>query len=309
MQDAENIADISIGIVTKLLDAGMDQEQIREYLNSIDVKPTYNNGLLGMGLNRLSMPYTINALGIKTKVYIVLINTCADNKGKFIAVNYDTVLDAIKTSDKQVLNSYIYHELGHLTNAAKSSFEPSETSIDFKNPMFLHLEDSEYKKITRMLYRFHTRELKARCFETKMFLEKNNDDNITIQDIYDNRCSDITLMRNFIDILKNGAKEGPQSTNGKILSDVSKDTWEQAWGDRRQFGDNEARWKLKCKNTIRYFQKRLDWFKKRIDKIFYDFKSKKMTEIKTRTKSGIRLTEGDIRRIVNQSVKRTLYGL
>ena len=311
MQDAENIADIAIGIIKTFLDGGTSPEQIREYLNSYEAKPSFKRGILSMGYNRLSKPYKIDTLGISTRIYVVLITTCADIKGKFVAVNFDTVLDAINTDNNQVISSAIYHELGHLTNSSKSGFDQSQTSIDFKTPLFLSLDEDEYKKVTKALYRFHMRELKARCFETKMFLEKNKNEDITIQDIYDNRCSDITLMREFIEMLKKGAEEGPDSKNGGILNSISKDTWEYTWSDRRMFGDDKARWKLKCKNTIAYFQRRLDWFKKRIDKIFYDYKSKPQDrgldiEITENKHNNIMIPRQRIKQIINESVASVL---
>lgn len=75
------------------------------------------------------------------------------------------------------------------------------------------------------MYRFNTRELKARCFETKMFLMKNK--NVTLKDVYDNRCSDLTLMGDFIKELETIYNEGEESKDFSLLNSVSSEIWKK----------------------------------------------------------------------------------
>lgn len=223
--------------------------------------------------------YHIKEFGIT--IYIRLVNgrVCAcSNYGDFINVGIENIKEAIESNDIQRLASLIYHELGHLTNIVKSDYSRSETKEDFRVPLFLHLNDEEYRDMQIILYRFHDREMKARCFETTMFLKKNKNPNITIQDVYNDRCSDIAMMRGLIKMLEQGAEEGPESKYGKILNSLSHYTWENNARfnryDRRVNGKyvDKIRWKLKCRNTINYFTRKYEWLKKRIDKIFYDYK-------------------------------------
>lgn len=220
--------------------------------------------------------YHIKSLDVLIDIKLVDSKVCGcSNYGDYIQIGKMYADEAIETKNTQRLSSLIYHELGHLVNFIKSNFSHGQTKRDFLNPLFLHLSDEEYKDIQVILYRFHTRELKARCFETVMFLKKNRDPNISIEDIYKDRCSDIYMMRGFINLLKQGAQEGPDSKYGKILSGLSRYTWEKnaRSGKYRIWGGNEKiTWKFKCKNTINYFEQRLRWLKKRIDKIFYDYK-------------------------------------
>lgn len=249
-QDAENIANIAIDMYSK------------------------HNG------QKIS-PYHIESLDVDIEIRLVNGYVCACSRdGDFINVAIGNIEDALQGDKMQRLVSLIYHELGHLTNTVKSDFSLGETDIDFKTPLFLGMNDDEYKQMQTILYRFYTREMKARCFETAMFLKKNTNPNITIQDVYNDRCSDITLMRGFIKLLEIGAEQGPESEYGKILDGLSRRTWESKarWHryDRRnkdgKFVDKIS-WRYKCKNTINFFTQKYLWLKKRIDKIFYDYKS------------------------------------
>lgn len=262
-QDAENIAQIAIGIYN---------DYIRNPFNADTFSQIKNYG---------QRPYHVQSLDVNLKVKLVggSVSGC-DRWGEYIAVSYDSVEDAVKNNHMQRLVSVIYHELGHLTNGVKSDYARSEADRDFKTPLFLDMNDEDYKQIQTILYRFYSRELKARCFETTMFLKKNTNPNITIQDVYNDRCSDITMMRGFIKMLQIGAQEGPQSQYGSILDGLSKYTWEENAGWNRYNRRNKNRkvvdkikWKYKCRNTINYFMQKYRWLKKRIDKIFYDYKS------------------------------------
>jgi len=251
-QDAENIAQIAIGIYN-------------DYIRN-----PYHAETLGQIKSIGERRYHVQALDVDLKVKLVegYVSGC-DCYGEYIAVSYGGVEDAVNNNHMQRLVSVIYHELGHLTNGVKSDFAYGEMERDFKTPLFLKMSDDEYRQIQTILYRFYTRELKARCFETTMFLKKNNNPNITIQDVYNDRCSDIAMMRGFIKLLEIGAKEGPDSEYGKILNDLSHYTWENK---ARWHRYDRITWKFKCKNTINFFMQKYRWLKKRIDKIFYDYK-------------------------------------
>ena len=235
--------------------------------------------------------YYIQSLDKKIDVKLVDSSICAcDNYGEFIQISKKYTEEAISSNDIQRLSSLIYHELGHLTNILKCNdnkewFNTSQTRKDFTDPLFLFLDTADYEKIMTMLYRFHSRELKARCFETTMFLKKNKNPNITIQDIYNDRCSDITMMREFLSLLKQGEIEGPESKYGKILNDIGKSTWQREMRFKKyspntkktyQYNNGRVSWKYNAKNTINYFTKRYLWLKKRIDKIFYDYMRNKL---------------------------------
>lgn len=273
-RDADNIANIAISIIKQCFDNGFSVQDIEDYLDENPISFNFSGSL--NQAHSLRKRYHIKALDLDTTVYIAKGDTLLTNsRCNVILVSFNRVLETIETGDYQALSSLIYHELGHATNIVKSDFSDSEIVADFKKPMFLGLDDDEYKTLHKMLYRFHMREMKARCFETKMFLNKNRNQYIPIKDVYGSRCSDITLMREFVNLLKRGAEMGPNSKEGKILNDVSRNTWE-AQNERhiwtgKGFGTQRIRWKKKCENTLRFFQKRLDWFKKRIDKIYYDY--------------------------------------
>ena len=226
--------------------------------------------------------YYINSLDKKITVKLGDTDCFCDNYGEFIVVGRKFAEEAISSNDIQRLSSLIYHELGHLTNVVKSNdgkrfFNSSQTRRDFINPLFLFLDNNDERDITHILYRFHYRELRARCFETTMFLKKNKNKNITIQDIYNDRCSDITLMRGFIKLLEQGEIEGPESKYGKILNDISKATWRHngRFGWLKSIGKHgkyKVSWKYNARKTINYFNERYLWLKKRVDKIFCDYK-------------------------------------
>jgi hypothetical protein len=102
-----------------------------------------------------------------------------------------------------------------------------------------------------------------------MYLRKNNNPNITIQDVYNNRCSDITIMRGFVNYLKSIASQGENGENAYIMNDLFKDTY----GNRMSYhARGMTPWEKKCRGTIWYFESRYIWLKKRIDKIFSDYK-------------------------------------
>jgi hypothetical protein len=214
--------------------------------------------------------YQTSALG--NEMYISIFLTTLDCSfyvtNAIIVIDENTVVDAIKSKNIQKLTSYIYHELGHMTNVIKSN-NVNQAKKDFETPSFFKMNNQEYQDARYILYRFHTRELKARCFETTMFLKHNNNPNITIQDIYNNRCSDITVMKEFVYHLKNIASQGKNGDDSYIINDLFKETCGKKLDAHTR---DIVSWDKKCQTTIWYFEKRYLWLKKRIDKIFSDYK-------------------------------------
>lgn len=190
----------------------------------------------------------------------------ASNYAIYISTKY--IEDALMSKDSSKLSQAIFHELGHIVNYTNAD-SMSALRRDFKTPLFLGKSVEEYKRLCHVLYRFHGTEMRARCFETRMFLKNHINDLPSLEEVYNNRCSDIALMRNFISELKQIANDGEDSERANIMKSLSRDTW----GKQRWLGGRYSnKWNVICKNTIRYFEHRLNWLKRRVDKIYADFK-------------------------------------
>lgn len=168
-------------------------------------------------------------------------------------------IDNILTKNQQALASLIYHELGHKINHIKSD-SSSQLKKDFDTPLFLSMKDDEYKDISRKIYRFQTRELKARCFEATMWL-KHCKEIPSLKEYYDNRCTDITLMKEFIDYLK--------SCNENIIDSLYKEIIPD--GFWKVIHNPNITSDIKRDKVLTWFITQYKWFKKRIDKIYYDY--------------------------------------
>ena len=188
--------------------------------------------------------------------------------GYKLLIGKKTIEKALETNNMDNLIQEIYHELGHLTNTFKSKDFYGQGKRDFKSPMFLSMGDEDYKEMHKILYRFLTRELKARCFETTMFIKLNKDKGITIQDVYDNRCSDITMMRNFIKRLENISENGEENDKFNVIRSLYSDCIID-----NGYGKSNVTWETKCQKLIFFFTNKLNWLKKRVDKIYYDLTS------------------------------------
>lgn len=190
----------------------------------------------------------------------------ASNYAIYIPTSY--MKDALMSNDSSRLSQVIFHELGHIVNYTKTD-NMSALRRDFKIPLFLGKSEDEYKRLSHVLYRFQGNEMRARCFETRMFLKNHIGSLPSLEEVYNNRCSDISLMRNFLSELRQIANEGENSERADIMKSLSRDTWcKQRW-----FGGRYSnKWNIVCKNTIRYFEHRFNWLKRRVDKIYADFK-------------------------------------
>lgn len=217
---------------------------------------------------KLSSPYTytLKCFGESKKLYVYAWNepeACAYVYPNKLYIGTQVINDSLENGNKEYLVQSIYHELGHLTNGVYGGY--SQGNRDFKKPTFFKIKnDKLYQKITKCLYRFLSRELKARCFETTMFLKNNMNRNITIQDVYDNRCSDISMMRRFVKTLKRISSLGESGDTMNIINELYKNCINNY---------KNPSWDNKCKKVILYFENKLQWFKKRIDKIYYDYKT------------------------------------
>jgi hypothetical protein len=166
--------------------------------------------------------------------------------------------------DEGYLASLIYHELGHFTNVAKAG-TPNVVNKDFETPMFLNLNDDEYKQIAKDIYLFQSRELKARCFETTMYLKKINKP-ISIQEFYNLRCTGLAKMKSFINRLKQIVAKGENSNEAYIIKGIY-----QSMSRMRTKLLGRDGWNFKVKTVLNYFIKQYRWLKVRVDKIYYDY--------------------------------------
>lgn len=222
-------------------------------------------------LDEKDFPFETDAIGEKIELTIRLA------QGDFFGyrpyavlyVGYDVINETLESGSLQRLSSLIYHELGHMTNVVKSD-STREVQKDFDMPLFLGMKDDEYKELSQMIYRFYTREMKARCFETTMFLKQNVGRNITLQEIYDDRCSDITMMRRFIAKLSDLANSGEENDTMKIISSFFNRIYGKNYSLEYQ---HSMPFEKKGEMLLKFFSKRLIWFKRRIDKIYYDYLS------------------------------------
>lgn len=182
-----------------------------------------------------------------------------------IKISKSLVEDAINSNSYQRLLSAIYHELGHMVNLVKSN-SLYQAKKDINSPLLLKMNNDKYKEISKILYRFNLRELKARCFETEMFLKQSGNKNITIKEVYDNRCSDITLMRNFLTYLYNCSKDNLSENDKYIIDELYQSIFNKTIINKSGLNDND-----KAKKLYNFFGLRLKWFKVRIDKIYNDY--------------------------------------
>lgn len=175
--------------------------------------------------------------------------------------------DLVKRGNKKELASMIFHELGHKVNHVKSD-SASQLKKDFENPLLLSMKETDYKEICRDIYRFHSRELKARCFEATMWLKKSmeaNDKMPTLDEYYSARCTDINMMKNFISQLKQIASEGEDGESAKIIDGLYREMDKDS-----VFSKNRKPFDQRAQIVLGWFEKQFSWFKKRADKIYAD---------------------------------------
>lgn len=184
-----------------------------------------------------------------------------------IQVGDGTIIKCAENNDVRRLASLIYHEAGHKTNHEKSD-SAREVFKDVQVPMFVKFDQDVYEAYSKVLYRFNTREMKARCFEATMFL-RQSDTLPSLDEYYGDRCTDLTMMKQFIEMLTNMARsENPTSEDKYVVNELYKNIF------NKFFKDGNVPHEIKGDKLVNYFTKKYKWFKTRIDKIYYDFKEK-----------------------------------
>lgn len=236
-------------------------EKTAKYLidNAHDIYRLYNKGF------RPNLPEDLLNVDFRNDEH------CAYTpKYNSISVGLELIMDCAGNNDVRRLASLIYHEMGHQTNVTKSGQATSEINKDFSHPFWFSLDQELYDYACETLYKFYTRELKARCFEATMFL-KQSKTFPTLEEYYNNRCTDITEMRKFIDVLEKAAQEGPKGKNSSLITGLASEM------NHMKVGNTHApinpSFQSQAKMVLGWFHRQFDWFKKRVDKIYYDFKA------------------------------------
>lgn len=197
-----------------------------------------------------------------------------DGIRKYIYINKTEAAQSLKNDKvRKEVFSNIYHELGHWIQIQKSD-RLAVTQTSFSRPYFKKLNAEKYQNITRKLYCFHDRELKARFYGTYMWLKQHNGENISIQDVYDSYACRLTLMRETLSMLNDIAQQGEQDSRAYIIKDLYKVTYCK---NRTTNRAENASFEKQAQRVIYYFTKRYNFFKKGIDKIYCDWKMKNST--------------------------------
>lgn len=208
-----------------------------EWLNNIDVVVLDSNSIIGTSID-LSHFESINLVN-------VYINPSVVNDDK--------------------LYSLIYHELGHLYVFLKNK-RRFYADNDIKTPQGYESDD-DFRKVNKVLYRFKTDEIKARCFETAAWLKQCNERDITVSlnELYSSRCTDIMMMKNFIKELKACTVD-----DGSARSSTIKSLY--IYGIKSIRKHKNPTYSEMYNAVLSFLQNRLDKFQRRIDKIYADYK-------------------------------------
>lgn len=208
-----------------------------EWLNNIDVVILDSNSIIGTAIN-LSHFESINLVNIY-------------------------INPSILNDDK--LYSLIYHELGHLYVFLKNK-RRFYADNDIKTPQGYESDD-DFRKVNKVLYRFKTDEIKARCFETAAWLKQCDERDITVSlnELYSSRCTDIMMMKNFIKELKACTVD-----DGSARSSTIKRLY--IYGIKPIKKHNDPTYNEMYDAVLSFLQNRLDKFQRRIDKIYADYK-------------------------------------
>lgn len=175
-------------------------------------------------------------------------------------------LDKSLVLDERKLYSAISHELGHLFCYLKNKCHINGTqktiSLQYRTDNF-SLDD--FRQMQSTLYCFRENEMQARCFETASYLQKSKEQNIdvTIEELYSNRCTGINKMQSFLELIKN--------------NDINQIIELIRYLYNRIIGEYKAMAKKVNKEQMRhmvlsYFETKLNKFKRKIDKIYTDYK-------------------------------------
>lgn len=192
-----------------------------------------------------------------------------------VSLGIECIKDAAKTNDVRRLASLLYHELGHRTNVVKSNKASSEIEKDFLQPFFIRMGKDEYRDTLSTIYLFYSRELKARCFEATMFL-KQSKTLPSLEEYYSDRCTNITKMRSFIQRLETVAKQGKDGPDSYLITDIAREMNRKKRGNTHK--PMSPSFNSQARMVLGWFYRQFEWFKKRVDKIYADFKTLKIGE-------------------------------
>lgn len=264
-------------IITRAINESINKLLIREYHHSND-----EDNLQQMCVN--TARYLIDNCGeVMFKGYVegvdgkmVGVTVIKDHSKEASFAAYDpttgvvhvgdkTIMKCAESNDVRRLASLIYHEFGHQTNHIKSN-SAREIQKDVYTPMFIEFGQDVYEAYSKVLYRFNDREMKARCFEATMFL-KQSETLPSLEEYYSDRCTDVRMMRQFIGMLKNMATKR-NADNEYVIGELFNNTLMKGSFKKRQ----KVPYEVMARKVIEYFTRKFDWFKRRVDKIYYDFK-------------------------------------
>lgn len=163
-------------------------------------------------------------------------------------------INDVESRDVRRIASIVYHEIGHCVNVAKAD-SVSQGMKDFESPLFLDIKYGEYQRLLNEIYRFYTRELKARCFEATMWLRKSREVP-SLEEYYGHRCTGISSMRAFINELE-GMSEDDKIID-RIYVNMTRDFSHPPFEKQR-------------KVVLGFFKGQFSKFKRKVDKIYCDY--------------------------------------
>ena len=175
-------------------------------------------------------------------------------------------LDKSLVLDERKLYSIISHELGHLycylKNKGHISYQQTKVSLSYLTDNF---SSDDFKQLQSALYCFRENEMQARCFETASYLQKSKEQNIdvTIEELYSNRCTGINKMQSFLELIKN-------SDINQII-ELIRYLYNRIVGEYKAMTKNVNKEQMRH-IVISYFETKLNKFKRKIDKIYSDYK-------------------------------------
>lgn len=175
-------------------------------------------------------------------------------------------LDKSLVLDERKLYSIISHELGHLYCYLKNKRHIN----GIQNPISLQYRTDDFslddfKQMQNALYCFRENEMQARCFETASYLQHSKEKNIdvTIDELYSNRCTGLNQMQSFLELLRNN--------DINQIIELIRYLYNRIVGAYKSMSkkvNNEQMRNI----VVSFFENKLQKFKRKIDKIYTDYK-------------------------------------
>ena len=175
-------------------------------------------------------------------------------------------LDKSLVLDERKLYSIISHELGHLycylKNKGHISYQQAKVSLSYLTDNF---SSDDFRQMQSALYCFRENEMQARCFETASYLRKSKEQNIdvTIEELYSNRCTGINKMQSFLELIKNN--------DINQIIELIRYLYNRIVGEYKAMTKNVNKEQMRH-IVLSYFETKLNKFKCKIDKIYTDYK-------------------------------------